>query len=82
MSPASSDGQNPAPWSNSSYVGAGCAMFKFVGVERGQPFTAERTDIATANSADQGRKTIEWIELVGKDRSVIPRKDQILFRSP
>lgn len=60
-------GQDPAPCSRINYVGVGCAMFKFVGVQRGKPFAAQRVVVATASSADQGRKNVEWIESVSRD---------------
>jgi hypothetical protein len=54
------------PCSKINYVGVGCAMFRFVGVERGKPFTAQRVVIATSKSPE-GAKTVEWSESISRD---------------
>lgn len=50
-----------------NFVGVSRAMFRFVGVERGKPFTAQRVVTATAKSPEGGGKTVEWTESVSRD---------------
>jgi hypothetical protein len=59
--------QDTEPCSKINYIGVGCAAFKFIGVERGKPFTAQRSIVASAKSPDGSERTIEWTELVSRN---------------
>ena len=79
----SNHAQDLTPCSKMNYVGVGCAMFKFVGVEQGKPFVAQRVVTAVAHSPDQGGKTVEWIESVSRDSGGRVRFEQTeAFRPP
>jgi hypothetical protein len=66
-----------------NYVGVGCATFRFVGVERGKPFTAQRVVIATTESPEGGSKTVEWTESVSRDSAGRIRFEQTeAFKPP
>src|SRR5258708_29519649 len=50
-----------------NYVGVGCAMLKFVGVERGKPFIAQRMVTFVGRNPEGTNKPVEWIELIARD---------------
>jgi hypothetical protein len=50
-----------------NYVGVGCAMFKFVGVERGKPFVAQRKVTFVGRNSEGANKSVEWIEFIARD---------------
>jgi hypothetical protein len=65
--PPSARAQDYSSCSKVNYVGLGCVTFKFIGVERGKPFMAQRTVTSVAHSSDGSSKTVQWVELVSRD---------------
>jgi hypothetical protein len=63
----STPAQHDSSCTKINYVGFGCSTFKFVGVERGKPFVAQRTVTSVGRSADGTSKAVQWIELISRD---------------
>jgi hypothetical protein len=59
--------QDNGACSKINYMGLGCVTFKFIGVERGKPFMAQRTVTSVGHSSDGSSKTVQWAELVSRD---------------
>jgi hypothetical protein len=65
--------------SNINYVGVGCGMFRFVGVERAKPFIAQRIVTSVGHNLDGASNTVNWIEIIARDSQGRIRFEQ---RSP
>jgi hypothetical protein len=66
---SSTPAQDSGSCTGINYVGFGCVTFKFVGVEQGKPFTAQRTVTSLGYPSDGTNKTAQWIEFVARDSS-------------
>jgi hypothetical protein len=53
--------------STNNYVGGECVSFRFVGVERGKPFTGQRVVTSVGHNLDGTSKTVKWTELTARD---------------
>src|ERR1700674_2323470 len=65
--PTSFPAQTRDSYSTINYVGAACAMFKFVGDERGKPFMAQRVVTFVGHNSDGTNEPVEWIEFIARD---------------
>lgn len=76
-------GQARDSCSSINYVGGECGRFRFVGVERGKPFTAQRVVTSVGRNLDGTSKTVKWTELTVRDsEGRIRFEQQNAFKPP